>query len=192
MKVIKVVAKFLRSKQAALVDAVFGSLLKIANEIVGPIMASPLAFHESDVGRWDGHRWISHKTFSGTEQALTFVAIEAALSHDVPVRLLIFDELGRLDHQRRADLINLLIAARKQGLHRPVYSDWNRGFDAGSITSFDTDDSTVIAFIREFLPAIVGCGIGTLVGVVIGFILRGPLHSYCFKLGKLGVSQPLT
>src|SRR4029077_3993958 len=103
--VIKAFGKFLRGKQAELVDDVFGSLLKVANAIVGKILASDLAFHEGEIGRWDGHRWISHKTFSGTEQALTFVAIAAALSQNAPVRVLIFDELGRLDDVRRLDLI---------------------------------------------------------------------------------------
>jgi hypothetical protein len=115
VKVIKAIGKALREKQAALVDAVFGDLLKVANAIVGPIMATPLAFHEGEVGRWDGHRWISHKTFSGTEQALTFVAIAAALSQNAPVKVLIFDELGRLDDCRRLDLIRLLRTARKAG-----------------------------------------------------------------------------
>ena len=115
VKVIKAIGKALREKQAALVDAVFGDLLKVANAVVGPIMATPLAFHEGEVGRWDGHRWISHKTFSGTEQALTFVAIAAALSQNAPVKVLIFDELGRLDDCRRLDLIRLLRTARKAG-----------------------------------------------------------------------------
>ena len=115
VKVIKAIGKALREKQAALVDAVFGSLLDIANAVIGKVMASPLAFHEGEIGRWDGHRWISHKTFSGTEQALTFVAIAAALSQNAPVRLLIFDELGRLDDVRRLDLIKLLRKAREAG-----------------------------------------------------------------------------
>src|SRR4029077_10301304 len=85
-----------------------------ANAIVGKILASDLAFHEGEIGRWDGHRWISHKTFSGTEQALTFVAIAAALSQNAPVRVLIFDELGRLDDVRRLDLIKLLRTARQE------------------------------------------------------------------------------
>ena len=106
--VTKAIGKVLRDKQAALVDAVFGSLLKVANGIVGEILPSSLAFHEGDVGRWNGHHWISHQTFSGTEQALTFVAIAAALSQGAPIRLLIFDELGRLDRERRMLLLNLL------------------------------------------------------------------------------------
>jgi hypothetical protein len=113
--VIKVFGKVLREKQAALVDLVFGDLLKIANGIVGAILASPLAFHEGEVGRWDGHRWVSHKTFSGTEQALTFVAIAAALSQGAPLRLLIFDELGRLDAMRREQIIGLLKKALADG-----------------------------------------------------------------------------
>lgn len=106
--VIKKVGEVLRSKQADLVDAVFGDLLTIANQIAGPILTTALAFHEGEVGRWNGHRWISHKTFSGTEQALTFVAIAAALSRGAPLRLLIFDELGRLDKKRRVMLVDLL------------------------------------------------------------------------------------
>ena len=67
---LKVVAKFLRSKQAALVDAVFGSLLKIANEIVGQIMASPLAFHESDVRPVGGHPGLTTRLSAGPNRRL--------------------------------------------------------------------------------------------------------------------------
>jgi DNA repair exonuclease SbcCD ATPase subunit len=113
--VIKAIGKVLREKQAALVEKVFGDLLHVANGIVGEILPSDLAFHEGEVGRWNKHQWISHKTFSGTEQALTFVAIAAALSQGAPIRLLIFDEMGRLDEARRALLMNVLHRALEDG-----------------------------------------------------------------------------
>lgn len=113
--VIKKIGEVLRTKQSELVDAVFGDLLKIANQIAGPILTTALAFHEGEVGRWNGHRWISHKTFSGTEQALTFVAIAAALSQGAPLRLLIFDELGRLDAKNQVVLFNILDVALTSG-----------------------------------------------------------------------------
>jgi hypothetical protein len=46
---------------------------------------------------------------------LTFVAIAAALSQGAPLRLLIFDELGRLDAKRRVVLIEHLQRALAQG-----------------------------------------------------------------------------
>lgn len=115
VRVTKAVRETLETKKEALVDRVFNDLLAVANGMVGLLLPTPLAFHEGEVGRWDGHRWISNKTFTGAEQALTFVAIAAALSQSSPIKLVIFDELGRLDERHILNLLCALFAAKDTG-----------------------------------------------------------------------------
>lgn len=115
VRVIKAVRETLEQKKEALVEQVFNDLLAVANGIVGGLLPTALAFHEGEVGRWNGHRWISNKTFTGAEQALTFVAIATALSQSSPIKLLIFDELGRLDEQNVSRLLGTLYAAKDFG-----------------------------------------------------------------------------
>jgi hypothetical protein len=116
LTVTKAVLEALQTIKTEVVDAAFGGLLKIANTVVGNVLKTPLAFYNGEVGRWDGSKFIGHGTFSGTEQALTFVAIATALAQQSPLRILIFDELGRLDYARQHDVTFLLKEALDKGL----------------------------------------------------------------------------
>jgi len=119
--VIKAIGKELTTIQAEMIDKVFGGLLAVANSIVGNIFRSPLAFHEGEVGRWDGAKFITHRTFSGTEKALTFVAIAVALSSQAPLRLLILDEIGRLDEANQLRILaNLAEAVQNKVLDQVI------------------------------------------------------------------------
>lgn len=115
LAVVKAVGAAMQDIKAEVVETAFTELLRVANGIVGDVLKTPLAFFGGEVGRWDGPKFIGHGTFSGTEQALTFVAIAAALSQRSPLRLLIFDELGRLDALRQNSVVALLNKALKEG-----------------------------------------------------------------------------
>lgn len=95
--VIKAIQKLVNEKREAMITDVFGSLLKVANQVCGDILRTPLDLHENTVGRWDGSKFIPHRVFSGTERALCYISIAVALSAQSPLRLVILDEFGRLD-----------------------------------------------------------------------------------------------
>lgn len=135
LAVAKKILAILQDVKTVIVEGAFMALLNVANSIVGPILKSPLAFFENEVGRWDdGGKFIGHGTFSGTEQALTFVAIATALAQQSPLRILIFDELGRLDDGRKFEVTRLLFEALKGGhidqfivagaVERELFRDW--------------------------------------------------------------------
>lgn len=90
-------AKILRAIQAEAVAASFSPLLEIANGFFGEVLKSPLAYHDGEIGSWREGLWVGHRTFSGTEKALAYAAIQIALASKSPVRFMILDELGRLD-----------------------------------------------------------------------------------------------
>jgi DNA repair exonuclease SbcCD ATPase subunit len=114
--VIKAVGTKLKEIKAQVVEKVFGGLLEYANAVCPGILKSPLAYHEDQVGRWDGDgRFIPHSTFSGTETAICYVSIAAALSKDSPIRLIILDEMGRLDAENQKLVMKAVGAAQKAG-----------------------------------------------------------------------------
>ena len=80
-----------------MVEDAFRPLLTVANSFFGAILKSPLAYNDGEIGTWREGVWVGHRTFSGTEKALCYSAIQMALAASSPVRVMIVDELGRLD-----------------------------------------------------------------------------------------------
>lgn len=97
----KAAADELRVIQGEMVEAAFKPLLERANRIFGGVLRSPLAYRDGEIGTWRDGLWVGHRTFSGTERALTYAAIQAALTSASPVRIMLIDELGRLDTKNK-------------------------------------------------------------------------------------------
>jgi hypothetical protein len=114
--VIKAFGKTLNEKRAEMIAELFNSVLNTANAICEGILVTPLAFHEGEVGRWSADKFIPHRVFSGTEKALTYIAIAAALSMKAPVRVLLLDEIGRLDPANQLRAMNNLGKAVDDGV----------------------------------------------------------------------------
>jgi DNA repair exonuclease SbcCD ATPase subunit len=116
--VAKAAAELFRDAQRAAVAAVFGPLLVIANRIFGGVLKSPIDYNADtgEIGTWRDGAWVGHKTFSGTEKALCYAAIQAALASQSPMRLMIVDELGRLDDTHAAELKRYVKSAVKENL----------------------------------------------------------------------------
>src|SRR5206468_3649845 len=84
----------------------FGPFLQVANEFAKGILRTPLEFQHGEIGRVDEKgRWVSSATFSGTEAAVTHAAISAALGSQAPMRIVIVDELGRMDEDAKTQFI---------------------------------------------------------------------------------------
>ena len=82
-----------------------GPLVTLANNLCADILKAPLVFEDGEIRmatRTGGH---SHKTFSGTERALAYAALSVGLATQSPVKLVIFDELGRLSKKNKLKLV---------------------------------------------------------------------------------------
>jgi DNA repair exonuclease SbcCD ATPase subunit len=108
---VKSIATYLKEKRTKIVEEVFDKLLKVANQLCGDILMTPIALHNGTIGRWERGRapkFIPHRVFSGTEKALAYIAIAIALSADAPIRIPILDEFGRLDKDNQKLVIEVL------------------------------------------------------------------------------------
>lgn len=112
LEVVKAAGMFLAEKQQKTVNSLMETLLTKANAIFAGILKAPLAIHENEIGYFTpAGQFITHKTFSGTEQALTYIAVSTALSSDAGIRTVILDEFGRVDLANKGRVLLALAKA---------------------------------------------------------------------------------
>lgn len=94
----------LKAIKAEMAAASFRPLLDTANAFFPGILQTPLEYNleKSEIGTRRDGLWVSHRTFSGVEKALTYAAIQAALTTRAPIKLMLIDELGRLTAENAA------------------------------------------------------------------------------------------
>lgn len=97
------------------VHEVFNFLLDKSRLFTYGILLSPLEYHDGQLGRMDKNHWISHETFSGTEELLAYAGLSVALAQKSPVKLVIMDELGRLIRPIKEKLIERMVELTKAG-----------------------------------------------------------------------------
>lgn len=113
--VIKAVGALLKERQASMIAVLFGDLMEVANYFTQGIMEHDLVFQDGRIGYVKAGRFVSHKTFSGTEKALTYIAITVALMKDAPLRLVLLDEFD-IDFEVFPKVLNRLNGAVSDGL----------------------------------------------------------------------------
>lgn len=104
----KAALKWLEATLARVVEQSIGKLLATANQLCGEILKSPLCYCDGEIGRMQAGRFIAHWTFDGSEKALTYAALSVAIGSQSPCRIVIMDELGRLDTLRKGMLMGTL------------------------------------------------------------------------------------
>jgi hypothetical protein len=134
----KETAKLVAALQSKLLDAAVGPLVVRANELCGGILRSPLVWQDGEIGMATAGKLITHKMFSGTEQALTYCALSVALAADAPFRLAMVDEIGRLDDHNKVAFVALLLELiRTDKLDQAVLTDVRPlGADAPTVPGY--------------------------------------------------------
>lgn len=90
--------------RARMIETAMGGILKIVNRFTQCVPGmKPVEYFNCEIGRRleteRGSTWIPHSTFSGTEKALTYAGISAALAKDAPIHIVMLDEMGRFDQE---------------------------------------------------------------------------------------------
>lgn len=126
--VFKAVSKIITEEQGKLIDTAFGQVLKTAKYFTDGLLNSPLEFTNGELGRRVSAQdkdqgntapvgsWISHEVFSGTEELLAYAGFSVALAADAPVKVVMLDELGRLDPQRKVDITQRMLQLTSKGI----------------------------------------------------------------------------
>jgi hypothetical protein len=130
----KAALKLAESIQAEIVESVFVKLLETANKLCGTFLLSPLVYHDGEIGRMDGKRFISVATFSGTETAAVFAALSLALAAGSGNGIVIIDELGRMDTDHKSKFMGRVSELVADGtITQFIGADWS---DNGYVPSW--------------------------------------------------------
>jgi hypothetical protein len=105
LEVFKLASKAVKARMEQAINIGVGGLFKSAESMTSILMDSPVIFRDGEVGRMVDLRFVPLEMFSGAEAMVTYGALSLALSADAAVRLVIFDEMGRLDPQRKQWLV---------------------------------------------------------------------------------------
>jgi hypothetical protein len=117
VKVIGKVIDMVAQKKQEIVSGSIEAPLAVANQLAAGILKGPLVFEEGEVGMRVGTDFVSARTFSGTETAIVMMGLTAGLASQSKLRVLMLDELGRLDSENAAQLIaNLLMLVESKAI----------------------------------------------------------------------------
>ena len=92
-----------------------GPLVDLANSLCTGILSAPLTFEDGEIQMVKPTGAHSHRSMSGSSKALAYAALNIGLAASSPVKLVVLDELGRLDGHRRVALVNRLGELIKAG-----------------------------------------------------------------------------
>jgi len=95
--------------QGMLVEKGVGPLVARMNELAHPVLPAPLEFRDGELGSVNQGNFYSWRTFSGTQRAMAQAALCLVLASKAPMRLVVLDELGRLDKSRKRRLCEHLV-----------------------------------------------------------------------------------
>jgi len=112
--VYKAVVGIVTEEQAKASEWAFNKVLGVAECFTSGLLNSKLEFVDGDLGRRVSkldiargstaplNSWISHETFSGTEQALAYLGFSVALCQSAPVKVVIVDDVIIAPDRKRA------------------------------------------------------------------------------------------
>ena len=100
-KVIDLIAQ----KKTEIVSGSIEAPLAIANKLAANILKGPLVFECGEIGMRVGDKFVSQRVFSGTETAIVMMGLTAGLAAKSNLRVLLLDEIGRLDASNAVQLI---------------------------------------------------------------------------------------
>lgn len=138
----KELGKELRVIQAEMVASAFAPLLAKANEFFPGILKGSLEYNSQtgEIGYSGDGLFVSHHTMSGSEKALVYSAMQAALTAENHCKIMIIDELGRFD--------NLNLGKMLDGV--------KKGIDSGHISNFIGIDTGRMEFYADCVATVEG------------------------------------
>lgn len=128
MEVYKQAVAIVLQEQNKLIGKAFTQVLNVARHFTDGLLNSPLEFVNGSLGRRvsakdqeEGNKaplgaWVGFETFSGTEELLALAGFSVALTASAPVKIVVLDELARLDLERRLSVAQRMLSLAESGV----------------------------------------------------------------------------
>lgn len=115
-EVYRIALKETLAVQARLVTLAFCNILDKATALTDGLLRARLDYRDGELGMMLPEGWVSHETFSGWEEMLAYSGLSVALAQESPIKIVIMDELGRIDPANKKKLIQRLDELTKSGV----------------------------------------------------------------------------
>ena len=114
-QVLKEFCRLLADMQAEIVNAAIGPIVDRLNVMFKGVLDMPLCYKDGVIGTESPTGFYSMRSFSGAEKALAMCAISLALAAESPVKIVVLDELGRLDLINKLRLLKVTFDLQRAG-----------------------------------------------------------------------------
>jgi hypothetical protein len=96
----------------------FELLLRHARKFTDGILKAPLEYRDGELGMTYQGNWVGYKYFSGAEELIAFAGLAVALTQNEKpvVRIVMMDELGKLDKNNKVKLADRMVQLHQQGV----------------------------------------------------------------------------
>lgn len=107
--------KALTEKQSAVIENGIKGFMAKAGTLTEAVLGMRMEFRDGEIGMWRGPQWVEFSTFSGAEEYLAVAGLCLAFAPTAPCKLIVIDELGRLDAHNKRLLIERMLVLTADG-----------------------------------------------------------------------------
>ena len=111
----KLVIAAVEAEAKRVTDIVLGQVLARARAVTGGILRGDFEYRDGEFGYYNGSTWVTHETFNGSEELIAFAGLSYALASESPLKLILMDELGRMDFVRKHKLLQRMLDMVEDG-----------------------------------------------------------------------------
>jgi hypothetical protein len=115
-EVFRLALKTLAALQGEMMEAAFAGFMAKVNLFCDGILPGRLEYRDGEIGYFAGAAWVGINYFSGTEELLAFAGLSVALAGQSKIRLVMMDELGRVDRRRKQMIVARMLDLRDRGV----------------------------------------------------------------------------
>lgn len=115
-KAIADIAKELKGIRKDIIETSVDKGLATANRFTDGIMRAPLEYRDGDIGMMIDGVFAPYETFSGSERALTKMAIGVALAEKSKTKMFVLDEFSVFDNENKIKMICNLATLVEEGI----------------------------------------------------------------------------
>lgn len=116
-EVMKMAGKATAEFQSEMIDGAIGGLMGVANQFCEGVVSWRLSYRDGEIGyATEAGSWVPNDCFSGAEEALCYAAMAVALANTAKCKIVMIDELGIIDPETKAKLLNRMMELEGSGV----------------------------------------------------------------------------
>ncbi len=115
-EVFKLASAKVIEEQEKLVTTAFRPLVEISKKFTDGILPGTIDYRNGDFGMHTNDGWIPHETMATASRTLAYIGLAVALAQQSPIKVVILDEAGIIDANRKPKVLDRLLSLCRDGV----------------------------------------------------------------------------